>query len=107
MSAAFRNETGNPGRHHRVEPASGLNSTDLVNSSFWNLRDVVILARSLQSFRGGKDGRSTLDPPGEQHLGRGQRGLLGDGQLLSLGGMVTGAPSKEVESEPITKWNNH
>ena len=80
MSAAFCDETWNPGTHYRVEPASDLNPVDLVNGSFWNLRDVVILARSFQSFRRGKDGRSTLDPPGEQHLGRGQRGLLGDGQ---------------------------
>src|SRR5450432_1046634 len=80
MSATFRNETWDPGRHHRVEPASDLNSVDLVNGSFWNLRDVVILASSIQSFRGGKDGRSTLDPSGEQDLGRGQVGLPGDGQ---------------------------
>jgi len=56
-----------------------LNSVDLVNGNFWNLRDVVVLASSLQSFRGGEDGRSTLDRPGEQDLGWGQRGLLGDG----------------------------
>jgi len=63
MSAAFRNETWNPGPHHRVEPASGLNPADLVNGSFWNLRDVVVLAGALQSFCRGKDGRSTLDTP--------------------------------------------
>jgi len=79
MSAAFRNETWNPGRHHRVEPASDLNLVDLVNGSFWNLREVVILASSIQSFRGGQDGRSTLDPPGEQNLRWTQRGLPGDG----------------------------
>jgi hypothetical protein len=63
MSAAFRDETWNPGRHHRVEPASDLNPVDLVNGSFWNLRDVVILSRPIQGFRGGKDSRSTLDQP--------------------------------------------
>src|SRR5208282_1789124 len=80
MSTAFRNESWDAGLDHRVEPASDLNPVDLVNGSFWNLRDVVILASSIQSFRGGKDGRSTLDPPGEQNLGRGQSGLPGDGQ---------------------------
>ena len=57
-----------------------MNSVNLVNGNFWNLRDVVVLASSLQSFRGGKDGRSTLDGPGEQDLGWGQRGLPDDGQ---------------------------
>src|SRR6266403_672629 len=80
MSATFRDETWNPGLHHRVEPASDLNPVDLVNGSFWNLRDVVVLESSIQGFRGGKDSRSTLDPPGEQDLGWGQRGLPGDGQ---------------------------
>src|SRR6185369_393470 len=80
MLAAFRNETRNPGLYHRVEPASDLNSVDLVNRNFWNLRDVVVLVSSLQGFRGGKDGRSTLDRPGEQDLGWGQKGLPGDGQ---------------------------
>src|SRR6476620_3994143 len=80
MSATFRNEAWNPGLYHRVEPASDLNSVDLVNRSFGNLRDVVVLAGSLQSFRGGKDGRATLDRPGEEDLGWGQRGLPGDGQ---------------------------
>jgi hypothetical protein len=58
--ATFRNETWNPGRYHRVEPASDLNSIDLLNGNFWNLRDVVVLANSIQSFRSGKHGRSTL-----------------------------------------------
>src|SRR5882724_578879 len=80
MSATFCNETWNPGLDHRVEPASDLNSVDLVNGNFWNLREVVVLASSLQSFRGGKDGRSTLDRPGEQDLGWGPRGSPGDGQ---------------------------
>ena len=80
MSATFRNETWNPGLYHRVEPASDLNSVDLVNGNFWNLRDVEVLASSIQGFRGGKDGRSTFDRPGEQDLGWGQRGLPGDGQ---------------------------
>src|ERR1700728_1612290 len=80
MSATFRNETGNPGLDHRVEPASGLNSVDLVNCVFGNLRDIVVLVNSLRSFRGGKDGRSTLDRPGEQDLGGSPRGLLGNGQ---------------------------
>ena len=80
MLATFRNETWNPGLYHRVEPPSDLNSVDLANGSFWNLRDVVVLAGSIQSSRGGKDGRSTLDRPGEQDLGWGQRGLPGDGQ---------------------------
>src|SRR5882724_10454427 len=80
MSATFRNKTWNPGLYHRIEPASDLNSVDLVNGSFWNLRDVVVLASSIQSFRRGKDGRSTLDPPGEQDLRGRQRGLPGDGQ---------------------------
>ena len=61
MSAAFRDETWNPGRHHRVEPASGLNPADLVNGGFRNFRDVEILSRSLQGFRRGEDGRSALD----------------------------------------------
>ncbi len=76
-SAAFRNETWNPGLYHRVEPASGLNPVDLVNGSFWNLREVVVLASSLQSFRGGKDGCSTLDRPGEQDLGRASERFAG------------------------------
>jgi len=63
MSATFRDETWNPGLHHRVEPASDLNPVDLVNGSFWNLRDVVVLASSIQGFRGGKDGCSTLESP--------------------------------------------
>ena len=78
-SAAFRNETRNPGLYHRVEPASDLNPVDPVDGSFWNLRDVVVLANSIQSFRGGKDGRSTLDRPSEQDLGWGLGGLPGDG----------------------------
>src|SRR6266404_3332048 len=82
MSAIFRNETWNPGLYHRVEPASDLNSVDLVNGNFWNLRDVVVLASSIQSFRGGKDGRSTLDRPGDQDLGWSQRGLPSDGPEL-------------------------
>src|SRR6266404_5105417 len=80
MSATFCNETWDSGFYHRVEPASDSNSVDLVNGSFWNLRDVVVLSSSVQSFRGGKDGRSALDPPGEQDLGWGQRGLPGDSQ---------------------------
>src|SRR6266704_2735043 len=38
MSATFRNETWNPGLYHGVEPASDLNSVDLVNGNFWNLK---------------------------------------------------------------------
>src|SRR5580693_9303076 len=79
-SATFCNETWNPGLYHRVEPASDLNPVDLFNGRFWNLRDVVVLANSILSFRGGKDGGSTLDPPSEQDLGWSQRGLPGDGQ---------------------------
>src|SRR5882724_3407993 len=84
MSAAFRNETRDPGLDHRVEPASDLDSADLINGSFWNLRDIVVLASSIQSFRGGQDGRSTLYPPGKQDLGWGQRGLPGDGQYCRI-----------------------
>src|SRR6185295_6786538 len=80
MLATFPNETWYPGLYHRVEPASDLNSVDLANGNFCNLRDVVVLASSIHGFRGGKDGRSTLDRPGEQDLGWGQRGLPGDGQ---------------------------
>ena len=79
-SATFRNETWNPSLYHRVEPASDLNPVDLLHGSFRNLRDVVVLANSLQRFRGGKDRRSTLDRPGEQDLGWGVGGLPGDGQ---------------------------
>src|SRR5882672_7948852 len=96
MSATLRNETWNPGLYHRVEPASNLNSVDLVNGNFWNLRDVVVLASSLQSFRGGKDGRSTLDRPGEQDLGGGQRGLPGDGQNCRI--------FKWARSYSMTQW---
>ena len=96
MSAAFRNETWNPGLYHRVEPASGLNSVDLVKGNFWHLRDVVVLASSLQSFRGGKDGRSTLDRPDEQDLGWSQRGLPGDGQ--------NGRIFKRARSYSMTQW---
>jgi hypothetical protein len=63
LSPALRDETRHPGRHHRVEPAAGLNPADLVNGSFWNLREVVILTRPLKSFRRGQDSRSTLDSP--------------------------------------------
>ena len=96
MSAAFRNETWNPGLYHRVEPPSDLNSVDLVHGSFWNLRDVVVLANSIQSFRGGKDGRSTLDPPGQQDLGWSQRGLPGDGQDCRI--------FKRARSYSMTQW---
>jgi hypothetical protein len=34
MLPAFRNETRNPGRPHRIEPASDLNPADLLNGSF-------------------------------------------------------------------------
>src|SRR4249920_2054971 len=80
MSPTFRNESWNPGLYHRVEPASDLNSVDLVNGNFWNLRDVVVLPSSLQSLRGGEDGRPTLDRPGEQDLGWAQSGLPGNSQ---------------------------
>jgi hypothetical protein len=80
LSGWSRDETRNPGLYYRVEPVSDLNSVNLVNSSFWNLSDIVVLASSIQSFRGGKDGRSTLDRPGKQDLGWSQRGLPGDGQ---------------------------
>src|SRR6185369_15413563 len=96
MSATFRNETWNPGFYHRVQPASDLNSVDLVNGSFWNLRDVEILASSIQSFRGGKDSRSTLDRPGDQDLGRGLRSLAGDGQNRRI--------FKRTRSHSVTQW---
>src|SRR5438093_2344777 len=96
MLATFRNETWNPGLYHRVEPASDLNSVELVNGNFWNLRDVVVLASSIRCFRGGKDGRSTLNPPGEQDLGWGQRGLPCDGQ--------NGRIFKWTRSYSMTQW---
>src|SRR6266404_1593860 len=96
MSAVFRNETRNPGLYHRVEPASDLNSVDLVHGNFWNLTEVVVLASSLQSFGGGKDGRSTLDRPGEQHLGWRQRALPGDGQNCRI--------FKRARSYSMTQW---
>src|SRR5271170_6309284 len=80
MSATFRNETGNAGLDHRVEPASGLNSVNLLHGGVGNSSDIVVLANSLRSFRGGKDCRSALDRPGEQDLGGSQRGPLGNGQ---------------------------
>src|SRR4051812_13195774 len=96
MSATFRNETGNPGCYHRVESASGLNPVDLINRSFWNFRDVVVLTNSIRSFRGGKNGGSALDGPGEQDLGRGQRGLSGDGQNCRI--------LKWAGSYSMTQW---
>src|SRR4051812_31050083 len=80
MSATLRNETWNPGLDHRVEAGSDLNAVDLVNGRCGNFRDVVVLSRALQSFRGGKDGGSALNGPGEQNLGWCQRGLPGDGE---------------------------
>src|SRR5208282_3381093 len=96
MSATFRNETWNPGLYHRVEPASDLNPVDLVNGNCWNLRYVVVLASSIQGFCGGKDGCSTLDRPGEQDLGRGQRGLPGDGQNCRI--------FEWARSYSVTQW---
>ena len=78
MSSTFRNETRNSRLYHRVEPASGLNPVDLVNGGVRNLRDVLVLASAIQSFCGGQDVRSTLDRPGEQDLGWGQRILPGN-----------------------------
>ena len=67
MSAAFRDETGNAGFYHGVEPASGLNPVDLFNGSFRYLRGIVVLANSIRGFRGGEDGGSTLDRPRVLH----------------------------------------
>src|SRR6185369_3185836 len=96
MSATFRNETWDPGLYHRVEPASDLDSVDLVNGSFWNLRDIVVLASSIQNFRGGKDGRSPLDSPGEQNLRWGQRGLPRDGLNCRI--------FERARSHSMTQW---
>src|SRR5580698_8088604 len=96
MSAAFCNETWDPGLYHRIKPASDLNPADLVNGSFWNLGDVVVLAGSIQGLRGGQDGRSALDPPGEQDLGRGQGGLPGDGQNCRI--------FQRAGSHSMTQW---
>jgi hypothetical protein len=96
MLATLCNETWNPGLDHRVKPASDLNSVDLVNGLFGNFGDVVILKRSIQRFRGGKDRRSTLDRPGEQDLGWGQRGLPRNGQ--------NGRVFKWARSYPMAQW---
>src|SRR5208283_4602146 len=96
MSATFGNETRNSSLDHRVEPVSDLNPIDRFNGGFGNLRDVVVLVYSLRSFRGGKDGRATLNRPREQDLRGGQRGLPGNGQ--------NGRIFQRARPYPMTQW---
>lgn len=78
-STAPCDEARHPGFHHGVEPGAGRDAADFLHRRFRYRRDVVVFAGAVRIFGRGQDRGSALDTPRKEHLRRGLRRLLGDG----------------------------